>query len=48
LRLRLEAEAEEQVVANTGLYLDWMGTRERHSGLEEEVDAVWLAGWFRC
>jgi hypothetical protein len=23
----------------------WMGTRERHSGLEEDVDAVWLAGW---
>jgi hypothetical protein len=23
-----------------------MGTRrERHSGLEEDVDAVWLAGW---
>jgi hypothetical protein len=21
-----------------------MGTRERHSGLEEDVDAVWLAG----
>ena len=23
----------------------WMSTRERHSGLEEDVDAVWLAGW---
>ena len=22
-----------------------MGTRERHSGLEEDVHAVWLAGW---
>jgi hypothetical protein len=26
----------------------WMGTRERHSRLEEDVDAVWLAGLFRC
>jgi hypothetical protein len=23
----------------------WMGIRERHSGLEEDVHAVWLAGW---
>ena len=23
----------------------WMSTRERHSGLEEDVDAVWLVGW---
>ena len=29
----MRLEAEEQVDANTGLYLDWMGT----SGLAEEV-----------